>query len=120
MQKAIIARSSEALGQDVLQDQVQEIDCGQRAHFQCPTLAVPVVKADLSVVAGQDVGLPDHAAIKVAPQIDECLVAVTHTFAIDHPFGGSCAGKASPACFSAARGLPRDTLASAWWLNPRL
>lgn len=52
---------------------------------------LPVAEADLAVprlVAGQNVSFPEYPAIEVTPQIDERLVAVADTFAIDDPFPG--------------------------------
>lgn len=49
MQKAVVARPPEALGQDVLQQQVQEVGAGERAELRFPALAVAIAEADLPV-----------------------------------------------------------------------
>ena len=88
MQEAVIPRPPETLGQDVLQDQAQKVGTRQRADFGFTALAVAVAKADLAVLAGEDIGLPEHPAIEVAAEINERLLAVADTFAIGHPFLG--------------------------------
>ena len=47
--------------------------------------AVAIAKRDLTIRAAQDVTLLNHAPIQVAAQIDQCLVAIAHALAIDHP-----------------------------------
>jgi len=86
MQKAEVARSPEALGQDVLQDQPQEGCAAYRAHRHLPGLAVAVAKADLILVTGQDVLLLNDAPIEIATEIDQGLFTVADAFAIDDPF----------------------------------
>lgn len=89
MQEAVVPRPPEALGQDVLQQQVEELGTGQRADLALPALAVAVAEADLAaavVIASEEVGLADHAAIEVTTQINEGLLAVADTLAVDHPF----------------------------------
>ena len=108
MQKAVVPRPPEALGQDVLQDQAQEVGTGQRAHLRLAALAVAVAKADLAVRARQDVAFPDHPAIEVATEIDQRLLAVADTFAIDyHRF-------MSNSCRYSHRGLPPHHIAPAY------
>jgi len=89
MQEAVVPRPPKALGQDMLQDQVQEVGAGQRADLGFSALAVAVAEADLAaavVIAGEEVGLADHTAIEVTPQIDQRLLAVADALAVDHPF----------------------------------
>ena len=85
VQKAEVARPPEALGQNVLQDQAQEGRPAYRAHRTLAGLAVAIAKADLSVLAGKNVLLPNHAPIQIAAQIDQGFFSIAHAFAIDHP-----------------------------------
>ncbi len=88
MQEAVIARPPEALGQNVLQRQVQEVGTGQRADLKLVVPAVPATKADQTLpvrVTGEKVSLPDHPAIEVAAKIDECLVTVADVSWMDKP-----------------------------------
>lgn len=88
VQETVVPCPAEALGQDVLQDQTQEVCTRQRAYLQFTALAIAVAKADLAVLTGQDVGFPKHPAIEVAAEINERLLAVADTFAIGYPFLG--------------------------------
>lgn len=45
MQEAVVPRPPQALGQDVLQQQVEEVGTGQRADFGFPALTVAVAEA---------------------------------------------------------------------------
>ena len=69
MQKTEVARSPEALGQHMLQDQPEEIRAGQSALLGPPGLGVLIAEADLAVAAGDDVLLANDAAIEIAPEI---------------------------------------------------
>lgn len=51
VQKPIVARSPETLGQDVLQDQAQEVGTAEAAHLHCPALTIAVTKSDLPFFA---------------------------------------------------------------------
>ncbi len=85
MQKAVVARPPEALGQHVLQDQVQEGRAAYGAHHALAGLAVPIAETHLAVLAGEDVLFLNHAPIQIAAQIDQGLLAVAHALAVDHP-----------------------------------
>lgn len=74
MQKAKVARTSESLGQHMLQHQPQELCAGHGAPFQLHGLAVAITEADLAGSAGEDVFFGDDAPVKIAPQIEECLL----------------------------------------------
>ena len=60
VQEAVITRAPETLGQDVLQDQAQEVGTRQDAHLYLTALAVAVAKADLAALTGQDVAFPER------------------------------------------------------------
>ena len=72
----------------MLQHQPQELCAGHGAPFQLHGLAVAITEADLAGGAGEDVFLGDDAPVKIAPQIDERLLARAHGFAIHHPRHG--------------------------------
>ena len=79
VQEAEIARSAEALGQDMLEDQPQEIGAGEDAFFQFAGFCVAIAKGHLAVRASQDVLFTDNAAIKIAAEVDQRLVAAAGT-----------------------------------------
>ena len=93
MQKAVIARTSESFGQNVLQDQAQEVGTAQAALPHFPALAVAVAKADLPASAAENVAFAQHTAIEVAPEIDQRLFAIADAFAVDDPFRRQLAGQ---------------------------
>jgi len=95
MQKSEVAGSPESLGQHVLQDQMEEGRPAHRAHRTLAGLAVAIPKADLTVVAGEDVPLLNDASIQIAAQIDQDLFAIAHAadFAErDRSFRGNVTG----------------------------
>lgn len=74
MEKAKVASPSEALRQDMLQQQPQELFTAKRSELKLPGLAVSVTEGDVAVTTGNNVLLLNHAAVKVATQIDQCLL----------------------------------------------
>lgn len=99
VQEAVVPRPPETLGQDVLQEQMQEVGTGQGARLNLAAAPVSVAEADLAVavqVAGEDVGFPEHPTIEVTAEIDQRLVAVADAFPIDHPLLRQRVGQAQP------------------------
>jgi hypothetical protein len=88
MQKAIVAGASEALGQDMLEPQGEEACPGQSAVGEALALGIAVAEGHLAVLAGDDVFLLDDAAIEVARQIDQRLLAAADVLAVDEPGAG--------------------------------
>ncbi len=72
----------------MLQHQPQELCAEHSAPHQLHGLAVAITEADLAGGAGEDVFLGDDAPVKIAPQIEECLLAGAYGFAIHHPCHG--------------------------------
>lgn len=99
VQEAVVPCPAEALGQHVLQDQAQEVSTRQRADLHFTALAVAVAKADLAIRAGKDVAFPNDPAIEVAAEINERLLAVADTFAIDYQTTNPKITKAAFAAF---------------------
>jgi len=92
MQESEIAGSAKALGQDVLQDEPQEVRAVDGSVLPEPGLCIAVAEADGVVVVRDDVLLADDAAVEVASQIDERGLAGADMLAVDDPFAGSVLG----------------------------
>ena len=61
VEKAEVARAAQPLGQDMAQQQVQEVGARERSGLPAAGAAVLEAEGHLAVVAGEDVLLPDHA-----------------------------------------------------------
>ena len=85
MQEAEVARPPKTFRQHMLQHQPQKLRAGYGSPFHLPRLGVAITERHVTVVAGDDILLPDHAPVKVTPQIDERLLAAADEFAIHHP-----------------------------------
>ena len=71
-----------------LQHQPQTVCTGQCALGWLAGLGVAELEADLAlVVAAQDVGLLDHAAVQGVAPVQQRLLAVAYRLAVDHPDG---------------------------------
>ena len=88
MQEAEVAGAAVTLGQDVLQDEMQECHAAHAALFDPFGLAVPVAERHPAILAGQDVFLLDHAPIQITPEVNQRLLACADRFAIDYPIAG--------------------------------
>lgn len=84
VKKAVIPGSAKTPGQDMLQQQPQELCSGQGA---CLGLAAVfrIPKGHLTILAAQDILLRQYATVEVTPQVKQRLLAVAHLFAIDDP-----------------------------------
>ncbi len=96
VEEAEIARAPQALGQDMAQQQPQELCARERSGLHPPALAVLVAVGHLTVIAREDVLLADHAAVEIAGEIDQGLVAGADVLAIDHPFFGMTRWQGEP------------------------
>ena len=85
MEKPVVAGASESLGQDMLEHQGEEACPWQGAVLEALALGIAVAEGHLPVLAGDDVFLLDDAAIEIAPQIDQCLLATANVLAVDDP-----------------------------------
>ena len=90
MEQTKVARAPKPLGQDVLQHQPQEVRPADGASRVLAGFTVAIPERDLPIGAMNDVALPNHAAVQVAPQIDHHLVAAAHRLAVHHPAFGRC------------------------------
>lgn len=88
MQKAEVARAPEALGQDMSENQPEELGAGQCSGAHLSGFAVLITKSHLTVPAGNNVLLLDDAFIKIAPKINQRLVAAADRLDVDDPFFG--------------------------------
>lgn len=86
MEKAVVATAPQALGQDVTQQQPQEVRPGQGAGFLGAGV-VGIAEGHLTVRVAQDVLLRQHPAIEIAAKVDQRLVPVADWLAVDHPLG---------------------------------
>ena len=86
VQESVIAGTAKPLRQNMLEDQPEEIGAGERTFFQLAGIGVAIAEAHPAVLAGEDVLLPDDAAVEVTPQIDQGLLAGSDRFDVRHPF----------------------------------
>ena len=63
VKKTVVAHPSEALGQDMPQQELQEVLSGQGAIADLVGLAFRVLKSDLAVLIGHDVLFADHTPV---------------------------------------------------------
>jgi len=83
VQDSVLACPVKALGQDVLEEQPEEVGAGQGADLALAGLALGVSEAHLAIAAGEDVALAEHAAVEVASEVLERLLAPADVEAID-------------------------------------
>jgi len=76
MQEAEVMRATEAFGQNMLQDQPQELGSGNGPGLGAIGFGAAIAEGHLSVLARQDVLLSDHPTVEIAPQIDQRLLPV--------------------------------------------
>lgn len=96
VQNAEVAGPLQALGQDMLQQQPQEVFCGQGVRGRPAALGIAPAVGDLAALAAQDVALGDHASVDIAPQIAQRLLSITHGFAVHHPLRGQVRRQRQP------------------------
>jgi len=65
VQEAEIARAAKALGQQVLENQPEELSAGKRALFRLTGFGVAIAEAHPAIRAGEDVLFTDDAAVEV-------------------------------------------------------
>ncbi len=73
VQKAVVSRSAEALGENMLQYQVNEILAGQSTVCFGFGLAFDISKSNLAVFVGDDVLFGDHAFVQVLGKVSPML-----------------------------------------------
>ena len=93
----------------MLKYQPQEMHAGHCPAFHLPGLGVAITEAHLAVVAGDDILLPDDAPVKIAPEVDQRLLASAYGFAIHHPLFRVATGKCQSGGFDGRQHLrPED------------
>jgi hypothetical protein len=85
VQEAEIARAAKALGQQVLENQPEEIGAGERALLHLVRLCAAIAEAHPAIPAGEDGLFTDDAAVEVATEGNQGLLAITHRLAVRHP-----------------------------------
>ncbi len=110
MQKAEVAGAPKPFWQHMLKDQPQEMRAGNGPAFHLSCLGVSITEAHLTVVAGDDIGLPDDAPVKIAPQVDEGRIASADGFAIHHPLRRVTARKRQSGGFDGRQHLRPENL----------
>lgn len=73
VQKAEVPGPLKAFGQDVLQQQPQEVRAAQGAGGGLAALGISVPEGDHAVFAAQDVALGNDPPVQVACQIAQCV-----------------------------------------------
>jgi len=86
VQKAKVARSPQAFGQNMLHEQPQKGGTADGACRHLAGFAVAIAKAHASLFTAQNVFFLDDAPVEIAPQIDQGFHTGADTLAIDHPF----------------------------------
>jgi len=92
MQENEVTRPTKVLGPHRLQYEPEEIGAGEGATFQPAGVGLALTKADLPVGASEDIRLANDAAVQIAPQIHQRLLAAAHRLTIDDP-GARVAGR---------------------------
>ena len=93
VQEAEVARTPEAFGQHMLEDEPQEAGAGDGSELELLGLAVQITKGHLAVLAGDDISLLEHPFIEIAPQIDQRLLAGADGLYIHDPGLGVACGQ---------------------------
>jgi len=96
MQEAEVARATEPFGQDMLQDQPQELRSRNCPRLGALGLGILVAEGHLPVLAREDILFPDYAAVQIAPEIDQRLFPGADAFSIDDPFFGVARRQGKP------------------------
>ena len=92
MQQAEVACAMEALGQHVLQQQLEEGDAIERARAASTGLAVAIAELTLISVAGDQIALAEHVAMELSREVADRLGAVTDPRAVCDPGRGQIDG----------------------------
>lgn len=88
VEKAITPCSAKAFWQHMQHKQVEELFTAHGPGSYLPGFGVKVPEGDPAVLAAQDILFPDDTPVEVSAKIDDGLIAVTDTFAINNPFPG--------------------------------
>ena len=88
VEEAVTPSSAEPLGQYMQHKQVEELFTAHGSGSVLSGLGVKVSEGDPAVLAAQDILFPDDTPVEVSAKIDDGLVAVTDTLAVDNPFPG--------------------------------
>ena len=96
VEKAVTPCPSKPLWQYVQHKQVEELFSAHGSGSVLPGLGVKVPEGNPAVFAAQDILFPDDTAVEVSAKIDDCLVAVTDTLAVNNPFPGAIFGYPQP------------------------
>ena len=93
VQKAVVAASPEAFGQDVLEHQLEEVGAADGAAHHLFGFAVAPSVGDVAILAADDVLFLNDTAVQVSAQVDQGFAAIAHALEIDDPFVGHACGQ---------------------------
>jgi len=110
VQEAEVSGALQAFGQDVLQQQPQEVRPRQGAAGGFAALGIAPAVGDQPVLAAQDVALGDHAPVQVAPQVAQRGLPIAHRFAVHHPALGQLGRQGQPGLGQGGLELGREHL----------
>jgi len=96
VEKAIAPCSLKAFWQYMEHKEVEELFTAHGPGSYLPGFGVKVPEGDPSVLAAQDILFPDNTPVEVSAKIDDGLMAVTDTLAINNPFPGAFFGHLQP------------------------
>jgi len=96
VEETVTAHPPKSLGKYMKHKQVKELFPADGPGSVFFGLGVKVPEGDLAVFAAQDILFPDDTPVEVSAEINDCLVAVTDTLAVDNPFAGAIFGHPQP------------------------
>lgn len=85
MMKPIVADLNEALGQDMLQEALQERENGQGHPGGLAGVGFSVAEGYGGVIVLEDGGVGERDAVNVTSEVFQGLVAAAHTLDVNHP-----------------------------------
>ena len=89
VQQTKVSDTPESFGQDMEQQAPEELSASEALDYLLACVVFDS-KADDSLVVAKNILFRDHATIKVATEIDQCLISSTNCLAVNHPFLWQC------------------------------
>lgn len=87
MQETVVADSAEALRQNMLQHQPQEVGAGHCPGSGLAAFALDIAESDLAIALVENLFLADDAAIEILGQVFQSWPPFAHSLALDNPAG---------------------------------
>ena len=85
VQQTKVSDTPESFGQDMEQQAPEEL-CASEALDHLLACVVFDSKADDPLAVAKNILFRDHPAIKVATEVDQCLISSANCLAVNHPF----------------------------------